>query len=99
VAEALGLPTIFIRYNPDSYKTASGSSGHAVPATREQTLIRWLKYLLSAKSEAIIAKNGYLSVIYLYYDGWVKSEAACVEKVPHPEFEKASASLAASASD
>ncbi len=81
IAIALGLPTIFIRYNPDAYKTANGQNGRAVEATREKTLLIWLRQAVSTPPEPT---TQYIRVLYLYYDGWL-SEEAKLEDLPLEE--------------
>ena len=64
IAQALGLNTIFIRYNPDAYKTPKGRIGRESNNKREEKLINTIKIYQKA-----IPLN-FLNVIYLYYDGW-----------------------------
>jgi hypothetical protein len=57
-----GIPTIFIRYNPDNYIAKRGKKESLVK--REDILVRWLKKL---RSEPPQEK---LQVLYLFYDGY-----------------------------
>ncbi len=79
IAIALGLPTVFIRYNPDAYKTEGGQRGRAAPAAREKTLLLWLKHSMEVPPTQ---ETPYIQVLYLYYDGWHSSEAAKLEPLP-----------------
>ena len=79
IAQALGLPTIFIRYNPDAFKSHTGKRGAAAQVTREKTLVSWLKYLYNGAPP-----ESYVMALYLYYDGWRRSEDAKVVEVKHP---------------
>ena len=78
IRQALGLPTTFIRFNPDSFKTAAGRPGRASDAKREEVLCKWLNTLLK------IEPAHSCSALYLFYDGWREGSSVKVEEVPHP---------------
>jgi hypothetical protein len=78
IRQALGLPTTFIRFNPDSFKTSTGRPGRASDAKREETLCRWLATLLK------IEPTHSCSALYLFYDEWREESSVKVEEVPHP---------------
>jgi hypothetical protein len=60
-----GLPVLFLRYNPDTYK-----SPHKVnQKERHQTLVRWVKYCMEYKEWM----SGF-KVKYLFYDGYDPSD-------------------------
>lgn len=61
IQQALALPTIFIRYNPDNYKI-NGVSIETNKTTRLATLANWIKH---AKEN--VPKEA-LQVAYLFYD-------------------------------
>ena len=66
---AQGLGTIFIRYNPDHWKTADGKPGKVTQQRRIRTLIDWVRRAMSAESNP--AETGaFCSVKYLFYDGY-----------------------------
>lgn len=67
IAQALGLPTVFVRYNPDAYKTAGGTRGNASAAAREKCLARWARHYTKAGTAPAGAQ---VSALWLYYDGW-----------------------------
>ena len=67
IAQALGLPTLFVRYNPDAYKTAGGTRGNASAAAREKCLARWARHYTKAGTAPASAQ---VSALWLYYDGW-----------------------------
>ena len=77
IRQALGLPITFIRFNPDSFKTAAGRPGRASDVKREETLCRWLTTLLKEPIHSC-------SALYLFYDGWREGPSVKVEEVPHP---------------
>jgi Holliday junction resolvase len=66
---AEGLGVIFIRYNPDPWKTADGKPGKATPQRRIKTLIDWVKRAMSPESNPAVT-GAFCSVKYLFYDGY-----------------------------
>jgi hypothetical protein len=57
-----GIPILFLRYNPDSYKT-DGKKQHISQEKRESELVKWVKYYRDVET-----LQGYdLSVQYLFY--------------------------------
>lgn len=82
IRQALGLHTTFVRYNPDSYRLRSGNHGVAALDTREKTLVKWVDHLISHPPATA------LEAVYLYYDGWTRSEDVTREDIPHPVFSK-----------
>jgi hypothetical protein len=57
-----GMPTLFIRYNPDSYKPIKGQ--RQVTATqREKKLTEYIKYAMQHPP-----KDTFANVLYLFYD-------------------------------
>ena len=78
IRQALGLPVVFIRFNPDSFKVAANKSGRVSEIKREETLCKWVTNL-----HKVIPQS--CSVVYLFYDGW-HERSAKVEELPHPIF-------------
>ena len=67
---ALGLPTIFLRYNPDSY-TTEGTLYFPSISERLSILVKQLEYYLNISRSDINDKQySYCSVVYLYYDNY-----------------------------
>ena len=64
MGQAMGLPQVWIRYNPDAYKASTGARGTVGVARRKQRLLALIAHL--AAREAPMA---YTSVIYVFYDG------------------------------
>lgn len=66
ISQTLGMPTIFLRYNPDRYKV-----GNKIVDTsrnnRHKTLVKWLCHLLTLEPEELV-EHGFLSVVHLYFD-------------------------------
>jgi hypothetical protein len=65
VGQSKGMPIVFIRYNPDHYKTTRGRQ--ATIAKRRDVLLRWLRYLKTTPP------NYFSSVYQLFYDGYEES--------------------------
>jgi hypothetical protein len=64
LGQAMGLPQVWLRYNPDAYKEASGAPGKVGVARRKQHLLALIKRLSERE-----APLGYTSCIYVFYDG------------------------------
>ena len=60
VSQALGMPTRFVRYNPDAFKGARVSK-----AAREATLVQNVKWALEHGP-----RDAFCDAIYLFYDGY-----------------------------
>jgi hypothetical protein len=58
----LGKPTVFVRYNPDTY-TTDGVVLDPSPRERHQVLIRVIRMCMEINIETLM-------VVYLYYDGF-----------------------------
>lgn len=63
---SLGLPVVFIRYNPDSFTDKSGNKSNIRKNIREDILIKWIKQSLNLKLQLI---DG-IQVVYLFYNGY-----------------------------
>lgn len=63
IANALGMPTTFVRYNPDDFK---GST--VTRAKRHDLLLRWLRHSIE-HSENPMNRGAYCQSVYLFYDG------------------------------
>ena len=74
LSQAMGMPTAFVRYNPDGYKAPNGSRAARV-REREDALCKWMSHMM--KPEASPANRGsFCDVLYLYYDGHVSETAS-----------------------
>lgn len=58
ISQALGMPTIFIRYNPDKYKSINQLS----TLKRHETLLNWINHIMKQKLDT------YCKALYLFYD-------------------------------
>jgi len=76
IANALGMLTIFIRYNPDDFKI-NKKKINILPSDNERLkeLDAQLTHYQKLDIEAI-KKYGFLSVIYLYYDDYDKTKTS-----------------------
>ncbi len=63
IAGSFGMPTVYLRYNPDSYKPLKGRA-QAPFLKRVDELVRWITYLKQTPPTAFV------SVLKLYFDGW-----------------------------
>lgn len=80
IAQALGMPTIFIRYNPDSYLDINGVRRDPPASIREAALISWITTLIARDPPPGV----FASTLYLYYDLFDKSEYATEEPLEDP---------------
>jgi hypothetical protein len=65
ISQSLGMPTLFVRYNPDPYRSAHGKRCDPAKGTRQKELLERLQYGLQNPPQ-----DGFCEVIYLYYDGY-----------------------------
>jgi len=80
ISQALGSPTVFIRYNPDKYVTNRDT--HNYFATKRLPILKnWLMNYLS-KSLEEIRHFGYCSVTYLFYDKYEEGKVQSVNLLP-----------------
>ena len=70
ISQALGMQTLFLRFNPDDYKVA-GNKKETSMNTRLKDLKENLEYHMFGMMDEL-PKVGFLSVKYLYYDDYVK---------------------------
>ena len=66
ISQSFGMPTIFLRYNPDNYRVNKVPK-HVTKATRHKTLVSWLCKLMVLEPEEL-QEHGFLSVLHLYFD-------------------------------
>jgi len=70
IAQSLGLPSIFVRYNPDSYLT-NRRRYNPREGTRKKYLMETLRYV---KTLAPVNESEYLRICRVYYDGFTKDK-------------------------
>ena len=69
ISQALGMKTLFIRYNPDKFKV-NGRLSKTSDNERCKQLIAWLKHTKETNYEF----KGFCSYIELFFDGYKKSD-------------------------
>jgi hypothetical protein len=79
IAQALGLPTIFIRYNPDEYKDSAGIKVHPYNKVRKKLLFKQLERCKTLQLQR--NESDYLQVMYLYYDGFDSATTPALETI------------------
>ena len=67
ISNGLGLPTTFVRFNPDKYIPGDNTKPKATKA-REAVLIEWLRYLLETRHSPS-TREAFCDTLYLFYDG------------------------------
>ena len=80
IAQALGSPTIFIRFNPDAYKDSLGRRSNPALSERVEALISWIRTLRERDPPI----GAFLSTLYLYYDGHTRPDEATEEPQEDP---------------
>jgi hypothetical protein len=63
ISQSNGMATVFIRYNPDQYKPATGSKQVTIFKRRE-ILLDWIRHLRKTPP------NEFLKSVYLFFDGY-----------------------------
>ena len=79
LTQALGMRTVFVRYNPDQYRSNGivDDPGHA---QRMKVLGGWLRHMASASNVPTDMVTG---AGYLYYDGYTQGDKVIVDFSPH----------------
>jgi len=72
ILQALGMPVLFIRYNPDTFKDNHGVKSKINKSQRHDILKRWVETCLVSPPQD---SSEYLRCLYLFYDGFDSSAA------------------------
>ena len=80
ISQSFGMPTIFIRFNPDRYKPPDGQT-QWTKTNRFKTLRGWITHLLKPES-APTSPNEFLRVLYICYNGF--SGQVTLQPIPIP---------------
>ena len=64
LSRSLRRPTVFVRYNPDSYVPGGGDDAEPL-SNREKTLVNWVRRLISTP---LLSRGP--RVLYLFFDGF-----------------------------
>jgi len=67
IGQVAGMPTVWIRYNPDAFQTMTGQSGKVSGAARRQALARMVKYIAAQNTDWL--EKAFTTACYMYYDG------------------------------
>lgn len=78
--EQLGMRTIFVRFNPDSFRT-DGVWKNPPEKVRFRTLVDWVNHLLHAG-----VPEHDVSALYLFYDGYDERTPPSLQRVVDPGF-------------
>ncbi len=65
ITQAFGMPCIFIRYNPDDYRSKEGKE--IKMDEREKILIKWIDLAMKSGPKRL---EEFLRVVYLFYNGF-----------------------------
>ena len=76
ILQDLGMPTIFLRYNPDDYKDKVNKTIKISQKERETQLLKYLDMCMQTKPKD---ESEYLRVIYLFYDEFEISKQATID--------------------
>ena len=83
IAQGLMKPTIFVRFNPDSYKNHQGAHVELTKTQKTNMLVRVLKYTFNYPPEELKDLYGGLALIQVFFDGFnprKKLQLVAVEK-------------------
>ncbi len=72
LAQALGMPTVFLRYNPDPYKAKNGKTTNPTRRQRMDELLKWLGILTHFRANK---PKFFASKVMLFFDGFDKNKA------------------------
>jgi len=67
ISQTLGMPVIFVRYNPDKFKKPFKYNRRITKKYRKELLLQWLN-----QTSVMKPNNGdeFLRVVYLFFDGF-----------------------------
>jgi hypothetical protein len=72
ICQAVGMPVIFIRYNPDNYTDSQFKKNPIMKVKREQILVEWVRHCMTASPRT---PEEFLRVVYLFYNGFEPTKA------------------------
>ncbi|AET42693.1 hypothetical protein EXVG_00044 [Emiliania huxleyi virus 202] len=87
VAQSYGMEKcIWIRYNPDDFKKLNGDSTRWNNTSKLKLLVEWLNWCLTCPIEKF---KDHVSVIHLFYNGFLKSNVPIKSVVYNPDTQTA----------
>ena len=75
VSQALGMPTLFIRYNPDGFNGPTGRPARLSETARAKLLSDWVMWSLTPEYSPS-TDSAFCQAVYLCYDGFSASGTA-----------------------
>ena len=78
ISQAMGMPTLFLRFNPDRFTDPSGRTSTMGAAARAKLLTSWVTWALTPEYSPA-ATGAFCTAVYLCYDGF--SAATIAERV------------------
>ena len=74
LSQAFGLPTLFLRYNPDGFTGPTARPARLSESARTKVLTDWVKWSLTPEYSPT-AMGAYCTAVYLCYDGFTAAGA------------------------
>jgi hypothetical protein len=75
----IGLPVVFIRYNPDNYNDKNNKKIKFPPSKRQDLLIKWIKKCINNDLSSSSQGVSKLRVKYLFYDGFEETDGTFID--------------------
>ena len=67
ITQSLGMPTFWIRYNPDDYKDESNKKSKITRGQREELLLKWIEKCTTMAPEN---EKEFVRVCFIFYNGF-----------------------------
>jgi translation initiation factor IF-3 len=74
ITQAIGMPTTFIRFNPDRWRDKDKKIHNDALFTRCRVLVNWINSLIPRETD-----ENFANVLYLYYDGFISQDKCSLE--------------------
>jgi len=80
VVQSAGMPTFWIRYNPDEFMSMNdlGEQLRVFESERHKVLVRWIRHAIASSPDGI---SDFIRVVYLFYDGYRSGSHTEVERI------------------
>jgi hypothetical protein len=75
ISQSFGMPTMFIRYNPDAFTGPHGKPSRISKTQREKHLTDWVTWALTPEYSPS-ATGAFCCAVHLFYDGFTQSGEA-----------------------
>jgi hypothetical protein len=82
-----GIPVLFIRYNPDSYKDKKGMLTRGASSKREKFLLEYIRGVENRIKMNEVWDGCHCGVVYLYYDGFDQTSVE-IEEIDTMQYAK-----------